>query len=173
MERGVEELILNNMDLVYSTLYKMHIRPDDDLVSEGMLALIHAATNYDSAQGTQFSTYAVAYIKGRVKTYMTLRSTVVKPSRVKGEYAKVEAMQSDSEVNEVAGKDEDVESNLIVQDFMQHLTRRERVIAQGLMEDKTQKQIGDDLNLSQTQISRMIRVIRYKYMTYNNEARNY
>ena len=62
MDRGVEELVLNNTDLVYSIIYKMHIKINDDIVSEGMLALIEAARNYDATMGTQFSTYAVSYI---------------------------------------------------------------------------------------------------------------
>lgn len=173
MDRGVEELILNNMDLVYSTIYKMHIRINDDLIQEGMMGLVKAAEKFDSSLGLKFSTYAVSYIKGMVKTYLTLRTTVVKPQRVNGKFVEVETMRTDSEVNEVEAEDENVESSLIVRDFMKRLTVREQVVAKGLMQNKTQKQIGDELNICQTQVCRMIRVIRYKYMTYNIEAREY
>ena len=173
MDRGVEELILNNMDLVYSTIYKMRIKINDDLVSEGMIGLIRAAKKFDSSLGLKFSTYAVSYIKGTIKTYLTLRTTVVKPQRINGKFAEVETMQTDSEVNELGAEDENVESSLIVRDFMNRLTVREQIVAKGLMEEKTQKQIGDELHLSQTHICRMIRIIRYKYMTYNIEARKY
>lgn len=173
MDRGIEELILNNMELVYSTIYKMHIRIDDDIISEGMIALIKAAQKFDPSLGHKFSTYAVSYIQGKVKTYLTLKSTVVKPSRIEGKFPEIETMQSDSVINEIAGEDDNVESNLIVKDFMRRLTEREKVVARGLMEEKTQKQIGDELHLSQTHICRMIRVIRYKYMAYRTEAREY
>ena len=98
---------------------------------------------------------------------------MVKPSRIRGQYVKIETVQSDSEVNEVEGLNEDIEGSLIVNDFLHRLSARERLVAQRLMQDKTQKQIGDELNICQTQVCQMIRVIRYKYMAYYLEARQY
>ena len=173
MERGVEKLILDNTDLVYSTIHKMHIRLSDDIASEGLLALVEAANNFDESIGTQFSTYAVSYIKGRIKTYLTIKRPVVKPARIRGKYVEIETIRSDSEVNEIQADNQNIESSLIVKNFLDRLTVRERIVATGLLQDKTQKQIGEELKVCQTQVSQIIRVIRYKYMSYNLELNNY
>lgn len=172
MDKGVESLILDNLELVFFVIHKMHVPLDDDIISEGRLGLIKAAKNYNSELGTQFSTYATSYIKGYIKTYLTLRTTVVKPSRIGNEFVKVAVKQENVEgFGEIPAEDNfDIESNLIVNDFMDTLTDTEKFIVRSLMQGVPQFKIGKHLKLSQPHISRSIRVIRYKYLTYNSTA---
>src|SRR5271166_4122963 len=43
----------------------------DDLVSEGMLALVEARRHFDLRRGTKFSTYAYIWIAGLMKALVT------------------------------------------------------------------------------------------------------
>jgi len=43
----------------------------DDLVSEGMLALVEARRHFDVLRGTKFSTYAYVWIEGLMKAFVT------------------------------------------------------------------------------------------------------
>lgn len=170
MDRGIENLILDNIKLVYYTLHKMNILADDDLVSEGMLALVQAAQNFNPSFNIQFSTYAVSYIKGKIKTYLTVRKPIIKPSRINGEFVSIDKTNNDIIINAIPAPSDNIESSLIVRDFLEKLTYRERVIAEGLMQDKTQQQLGKELNICQGQVCRIIRIIRYKYLRYIRES---
>lgn len=172
MDRGTESLILNNTKLVYHVIYKMKLAIDDDLISEGMIGLIRAAKNFDASKGIKFSTYATSYISGCIKTYLTLKASIIKPSRIEGQWTDhVERVSQEDMFSEIEAPDDNIESKLIVEDFLSKLTPRERIVAEGLMNEKTQKEIGEEIHVSQVHIFRMIRIIRYKYYSYNNQIR--
>lgn len=65
------EELLNYEGLVYGIIQRYTNYFDrDDLYQVGMIGLINAYHNYDSSQGTKFSTYAYYYIQGEVKKYV-------------------------------------------------------------------------------------------------------
>ena len=168
MDRGKQLLIENNMDLVYYTLRKMNVTIEDDVVSEGMLALVRAAKNFDDTKGIQFSTFAISYIKGCVKTYLNFKVPLIKPSRYSDNLNSIlKREDTEAEFNAIEAPDEHIESKLIVDDFLSKLTERERKVIIGLMEEKTQSEISKDVNVCQAQISKIVRIVRYKYMIYN------
>lgn len=168
MEKGKEQLVLDNMTLVYFVIRKMKLNIDDDLVSEGMLGLIRAANNFNAELGTQFSTYATSYIKNCIKTYLTTKCPLIKPSRIGGKFADPHKIASMSNLlTEVPALNDPIEATLIVNDFIDKLTDQERHIVNGLLNYKTQEEIGKEISLSQAEICRKIRIIRYKYLTYN------
>ena len=51
-----EELIVNNMGLVYMQLHKMNLAYDDEAFSYAMEGLMNAARTYETDKGVQFST---------------------------------------------------------------------------------------------------------------------
>lgn len=55
------KLVEENIRLVYHQAHKRHIT-DEDLIQEGMLALVNAARFYSDEYGVKFSTYAASYI---------------------------------------------------------------------------------------------------------------
>ena len=65
------EELLNYEGLVYSIIqrYTKYFEKDD-LYQAGMVGLINAYHNFDSSQGTKFSTYAYYYIVGEVNKYI-------------------------------------------------------------------------------------------------------
>lgn len=77
-----ERLVLDSMKLVKFVLSKyIHIPPGlyEDLEQEGYLALCRAAETYDPEAG-KFSTWAIANIIGRIRTYLR-ENNLVKISR--------------------------------------------------------------------------------------------
>ena len=68
-----KKLILDNMNLVYSIYYDnfaytYYYIDKDDLISEGMLGLVKAASTYKPNK-TKFSTYAYHCIKNHMINY--------------------------------------------------------------------------------------------------------
>ena len=65
------EELLNYEGLVYSIIqrYTKYFEKDD-LYQAGMVGLINAYHNFDSSQGTKFSTYAYYYVLGEVRTFV-------------------------------------------------------------------------------------------------------
>jgi RNA polymerase sigma factor for flagellar operon FliA len=64
-----EELIMRHLPLVHSIVGRLGLAgcaERDDLVSQGMLGLIHAVDHFDAARGAQFTTFAARHIQGRV-----------------------------------------------------------------------------------------------------------
>lgn len=55
------KLVEDNIGLVYAQVHKRGIT-DEDLISEGMLALVNAARYFSPDFGVKFSTYATSYI---------------------------------------------------------------------------------------------------------------
>lgn len=74
------EELLNYEGLVCSIIQRYTNYFDrDDLYQVGMIGLINAYHNFDSSQGTKFSTYAYYYVFGEVKKYVR-ESGIVKVS---------------------------------------------------------------------------------------------
>ena len=57
--------------------YKYNGLPIIDLISEGNIALINAIDRYDIKQGKEFSTYAYAYIEGKIKRAIHEKSRII------------------------------------------------------------------------------------------------
>ena len=67
-----DELILNNMGLVYSVVKRFCGRgyEKEDLIQIGSIGLIRAAERFDMSFGVQFSTYAIPMIIGEIKRFI-------------------------------------------------------------------------------------------------------
>lgn len=69
------EIVLKNMGLVRScamSMRNMYIKfsEPDDVVNEGVIALMDAIESYDSTKGAKFETYATIKIKGAIIDYI-------------------------------------------------------------------------------------------------------
>lgn len=80
-----EELFNDNQKLV-GFVYRKYVHDynspnKDDIMQEGMLALWQAAQRFDESKGIKFSTFAVSYILGNMKSYMRGKCNVIKIPR--------------------------------------------------------------------------------------------
>lgn len=70
-----EKLVLNSVSLVHFILARLGLSIDmgpdhEDLVNQGLLALVEAIDRFDPSYGTQFSTYATLRIRGKIIDYL-------------------------------------------------------------------------------------------------------
>ena len=70
-----EDIILRYIPLVHFTLGRMGMSSDigneyEDMTSQGLIGLIDAIDRFDLSFGTQFSTYAIIKIRGKILDYM-------------------------------------------------------------------------------------------------------
>ncbi|MDR2457553.1 MAG: sigma-70 family RNA polymerase sigma factor, partial [Clostridiales Family XIII bacterium] len=76
------KLIFSNLGLVIKNakIYKKyaHSLDLDDLVAEGLLALIKAVENFDYKKKIKFSTFATSYIKGILKREITNKDRMIR-----------------------------------------------------------------------------------------------
>lgn len=77
---NIEELLVNNMGLVYRQLHKFGRAYDDDAFSAAFEALYRAALTYDEGRHIAFSTYATTCIYNGIVCY--LRDEVNKTKRL-------------------------------------------------------------------------------------------
>ena len=67
-EKAREEVIISYRPMVFWLASKLHVSPDShqDLIQEGMVALIEAVDRYDFERGAKFITYAYYRVKGHM-----------------------------------------------------------------------------------------------------------
>lgn len=68
-QRERDKLVEQNMGFVVSTARQYVGRglPLDDLISEGSIGLVKAASKYDSSRGLHFAAFAVVYIRRQIE----------------------------------------------------------------------------------------------------------
>ena len=88
--KAADELVTNNMGLVYSVVSRFLNRMHDaeDLVQIGSIGLIKAVKKFDSSFGVQFSTYAVPMIIGEIKRFLRDDGAIKVSRRIKENAAK-------------------------------------------------------------------------------------
>lgn len=146
----------------------------DDLISIGSIGLIKAVNNYSLEKNIKLATFASRCIENEI--LMHIRKT----SKQKQEVSLDEPLNVDGEGNmlvlaDILGTDGDIlyndlemglEKELLLKIFLR-LPERERQIVEmrfGLFdtEEKTQKEIADSMNISQSYISRLEKKIILK-----------
>ena len=88
--KAADELVTNNMGLVYSVVSRFLNRMHDaeDLIQIGAIGLIKAVKKFDCSFGVQFSTYAVPMIVGEIKRFLRDDGAIKVSRRVKENAAK-------------------------------------------------------------------------------------
>jgi RNA polymerase sigma factor (sigma-70 family) len=148
---------------------------DPDLVQLGLIGLWKAVQRFDPARETTFSTYAVPTIWGIIKYYQReekhLRrkhpdppvvslDAIMRDQHDDGDprsYMDLEYEQPGPSV------EEDALSDIALQRLFAGLKERHRLVAFGLLEGWTQRQIGALAGISQAQVSRIKVLLRRKF----------
>ena len=174
------ELAEKNIKLVYYIYGKlcptfMVTSNKDDLISEGMLGLIKAARSYKEDKST-FATYASACIRNNMLMYMRkLKKFADKEVSLfsicrlspKGEELLIEDIIEDKRDYIKESSD-----NIALMDFIGKQTERDKKILRLYYKGRTMTEIGKELNLSQSYISRIINKIKAVYRLKKGEIYN-
>ena len=172
-----ENLVTDNMKLVYLVIRNLGLKSNEDLVQEGMMGLCKAAKHFNDSLGFSFGTYAYASIKGQIKLYLRTRANLIKPIRHQSknrgepetlEFANVSYIDDDM-MSVISNGEDSFEDSTICDDFINnYLTDTEQFVIRQTLDGKTQREIGTKLGVTQTQIHRIIVSIRGKYRKYAN-----
>ncbi len=78
-----EKVVNYHLPLVHALCrrYPLDIIEYDDIFQEGCLGLLKALKDYDPDRGTKFSTYAVPFILGEIKSFLRRNGHLLKVSR--------------------------------------------------------------------------------------------
>lgn len=171
-----QELIERNLRLVVYTSQKFNNTNInmDDLVSVGTIGLIKAVGSFDVTKNIKFATYASRCIENEI--LMQLRKSV----KTRGDISLDEPLSTDKDgnqlkVSDILGTESDTVGKQIEKreecEFLltaiEKLNHREKLIMKlryGLIENKelTQKEVAEQLNISQSYISRLEKKILIK-----------
>lgn len=69
----------NLVPYVYKTYFKGYRRFYDDLMQEGYLELWRVANNFDESRGSNFASYAIKCIKGKMSWFININRGIIKP----------------------------------------------------------------------------------------------
>lgn len=168
-EKCKNKLIVHNLRLVVYIAKKFESSnvPIDDLISIGTIGLIKAVNTFSPEKCIKLATYASRCIENEILMYLR------KTSNMKNEVSIEEPLNTDWDGNElllsdilgsepdVVNKDmeQELEKSLLLQ-AIDRLNDREKLIMElrfGLNnhKEKTQKQVADQLGISQSYISRL------------------
>lgn len=172
-----EEMILANKPLVMVIAKKYSIITHtcavidfDDLVQEGEVALIKAVDAFDPTLGFKFSTLAYPYISGNIQKFVDKNiSQWHRPRNGQGYYpipvetsmdAPRSRQRDDNEMfNETGTKDDEfklLECKILIEQSSNSKDEARACIAH-IFEGMTQAEIAAELNVTQVQVSRLIK----------------
>lgn len=177
------KLIEHNLRLVVYIAKKFENTTGDleDLISVGSIGLIKAINTFNTQKNIKLATYASRCVENEILMYLR------KTSKQKNELSLDKTLSLDSEGNElvlsdIIGVDADeayhsIESefeNQMVYQVLDTLDEKEKNIMKmrfGLLgeEEKTQKEVAEILNISQSYISRIEKKILLKMKKYINQ----
>lgn len=164
-----KKLIEHNIRLVIYIAKKFENTnvDSDDLISIGSIGLIKAINSYKSDKNIKIATYASKCIENEILMYLR------KISKYQKDISFDEPLNVDSEGNELSLNDlvptdknlpqndlEDKSEKKLLWQILNNLAPREKdimIMRFGLMgdEEKTQKEVADDMGISQSYISRL------------------
>lgn len=148
-----EKLVYHVINRIFPTFVG-----NEDVEQEAMLGLWKACCTYDEERDTQFSTYACQVISNNIRMYLR---TILKPNDILKEAESLDA----NAYNDPNSPDRydtygvDMEW-LDSQEFMNHLTPRQKRIVCLRVKGYTMRHIADKLRISGTLVWRELKRIR-------------
>ena len=173
----INRIIEQNMGLVYQQLHRFKLVDNPDAESYANEAIYNAALTYKPETGNTFSTYATCVIANSLRMY--LRSKKKKRQLTIVSYnAPVTVSDEDTvELCDTLASDDTAEDIVISNELSEHVRAALRTVYNELTTDShkkifrlwcanngniRQREIAEQLNLSQPYVSRAISIIRYK-----------
>lgn len=173
----INKICEENIGLVYMVVNKIKCKYDrEDLISEGMIGLFNGAKTYDKTKNIKLSTYLTTCIKNEISKYLIANGRYKRKSQEEAiSLNGLVGAEDDKELINIIEVDYNLEEHVLNKIEMEnllknldtYLTEREAIIIKGLyLIGKSQKEIGKELNLSQTQImndkNKALCKLRYK-----------
>lgn len=167
-----EKLILDNINLIYMVLKRYNLYNElDEYYDVGMIGLVKGANNFDESKGYKPSTYLTTCITNEILYYKRKKLMQKRGSGMQNVsiYTQINNDGKELYLLDVIPSNESIEENIIKKEKIEliykeifKLNDRDKFIIcsnYGLLGYKklTQAQMSEKINISQTQISRIIR----------------
>lgn len=176
-----ERLVLENQRLIHYIIKRMGKSPNEtdyeEMVSVGNIGLIKAVMTYDETKKIKLSTYAGRCIKNEILQYLrkekrknrniSLEETIVSLNNDKGEM-KIKDTIATSEIPILEKIEEREVLERIINILINVLDKHERTCITYRILGKTQREIGEICNESQSYVSRRLKRI-IKKIRYSND----
>lgn len=161
-EYAKEQIILSNYGIVFLVMQKLSIpASDEDMFQTGIIGLLKAINTFDVSKGYQFSTYAFPIVRNEIllsfrKNKKSVKAAFSLDDNVdigNGESVPYADMISDSKDYE-----ENVLNSIFIQQIFEGLSSKEKqIFKMFFLENNTQCEIAEELGISQSYISRIIK----------------
>lgn len=182
----IEKRVLDNQRFVYYLAKKMndiksYSVPDDDIIDSGMIGLFKAASTFDETKGVQFSIYADRCINNEMRLYYRNLKKSAKDISFE------EQIATDKDGNNLFIKDivEDSKSNFVekliireeviraIEVILNRLERKDRIVMLYKIGGKKQKDIANELRISEGYVSRIYKRVSKAVCKICNDKVNY
>lgn len=167
-----EFLVESNQRLVYKIArrFKVNAFDYDDLVQAGMMGLFNAAKKYDITKGAKFSTFATYYIIGAIKDELAKHS-LFKTSKYYQQMRK-NNLNANDEADKIVAQEycevtlqedlNEIEGNYLNLNAFDFTTLEKQLLKLRLENRLSQMEIANELNISQSKVSRILKQMREK-----------
>lgn len=163
-----QELVKNNVNLVYKIVYKFFDYNKDDLIQEGLVGLCKAAERFDITKGIEFSTFAYKYVYTTCLSY-DLHNSNLRPKRIGTKLVKNATVPLENCLLEpskdIACTETDFK-NLIKSTRFNKL---ERTILYGFVVGYKKSEIATKLNLSKSEYNIVMNRLKQKLKEIKND----
>lgn len=169
-----EQKIIDNMGLVYYVVCKYFPQyiANQDTIQNGYIGLIKAVDSFDESMGHAFSTYAYCCIFNEIAMDLRKQKKYAKDISLYTVLANSDKQDEHFTIEDVLIYEDDY-TPMCVQEFVRCLNEREITVLKYLIAGKTQAYIGDQLGTAQTNISRIVKIMRSKWKEYCYKGDNY
>ena len=168
-EYAKEQVVLNNIGMVGIVLKSLNLNPlNEDLFSIGLIGLMKAVNTFNPNKGVKFTSYATPIIRNEI--FKTFRKKRIIPTFSldepydlgSGKPVDFSEMIADNRKFE-----EEVIADMQLEKFFSILNEREKEIITLSIQDKKQKEIAKICQISQPQVSRIIKSVYKKWRKQN------
>jgi RNA polymerase sigma factor (sigma-70 family) len=170
MKTNKDKLVEDHLGLVYYIVHRYYPRfiGDEDLISEGFVALCQAAQVHNENKG-KFSTYACTAILNRIRKYF--RSEMKHKETSSLDFEIKDSDGHSATMHElIADEDSYKPFDMVERDlFVDSLDEREQAVVALVNEGCSQSEIAEKLNIGQATVSRVVTRVKAKWRKMNGE----
>lgn len=176
MELRIDKLIIDNMGLVYNVINKnfkgycdVKSSNRDELIGEGMVALVKAAKRYNPDLGYKFSSYAHRCIWGELMTVVTKNKEIVHNISLYSLDSTIDVEGEDSSsLLDIFCSEEEHYKDIETKELLEKIKKHKKIkklkgsdfIIDSLIEGKTYSEIARELGSSHQVIGKRVERIR-------------
>lgn len=164
-----EQVVLNNTGMIGIVLKSLNLNLfDEDLFATGIVGVVKAVNTFNPDKGVKFSAYATPIIRNEI--LMTFRKKRIIPAFSLDEPYELgngESVDFSEMIADSRRLEEEVIADMQVKQMLSTLSDREKGVISLRMDGETQQEIAEFFEISQAQVSRIIKSIYKKWRKQN------